>query len=194
MFFVFDIETMGVESTSIILSLALTRVEPETLSNDPNISYRQLLDSTYFAKLDYKEQIALNRTWDAGTRSWWMKQTKPQQKASLIPSSSDVQIAHMYNDMKAFVQGTPNYKNLPVWIRGTLDQLAFESILRAVDLEPILMYNQYRDVRTAIDLLFPTSQGGYVNIPEFELGNVIKHDPRHDCAYDALQLLRGEQI
>ena len=68
--FCFDVETLGVESTSVILSYAIVYFDPDTRP-----SYQQLLDKTLFVKLDAKDQIKnYKRTVSKDTIDWWSKQ------------------------------------------------------------------------------------------------------------------------
>jgi hypothetical protein len=60
-------------------------------------------------------------------------------------------------------------------------------------MQPITGYAMWRDVRTAVDILYGTTNG-YVEVdhPLFDRTAVIKHHPVHDCALDAMQLLYGK--
>jgi hypothetical protein len=192
MFLVFDIETLGIESDTVILSLAMTKVDPSSLPADNNAAYLSLLRGSFFSKLNVAEQRSRNRSVEPDTMAWWKKQGEVQKAASVIPHSSDQSVQEMYDGMVAYLNGIPDFKNLPVWIRGSLDQVAFDSLLRSFGLNPIVNYNAYRDIRTAIDLIYPESKAGYIEVPGLDIGNVVKHHPTHDCCYDALQLIRGK--
>jgi hypothetical protein len=88
----------------------------------------------------------------------------------------------------------PNAKQQTMWARGSLDQMAIDSLAVKFDLEEITGYNVWRDVRTAVDILYGTTNG-YVEVvhPLFSRHEVIKHHPVHDCALDAMQLMYGKQ-
>ena len=53
----------------------------------------------------------------------------------------------------------------------------------------------WRDVRTAVDCLYGSSNG-YVEVVKdgFDRAAVIKHHPVHDCALDAMMLMYGKQV
>ena len=89
----------------------------------------------------------------------------------------------------------PNAKKQTMWARGSLDQMAIDSLAVKFDLEEITGYNMWRDVRTAVDIMFGTTNG-YVEVdhPLFKRHEVIKHHPVHDCALDAMQLMYGKQV
>ena len=95
----------------------------------------------------------------------------------------------LYDYMAKF----PNSDKQTMWARGSLDQLVIDSLAVKFGLQEITRYNMWRDVRTAVDCLYGTSEG-YVDIvhPLFKRHEVIKHHPVHDCALDAMQLMYGK--
>ena len=128
------------------------------------------------------------------TLDWWAKQGEVQRLTSFVPSPTDLTVQEAYDKMSDYFFAVPNAKNTPVWVRGSMDQPAFESLCRTFNLKPLTTYNNYRDVRTAISILYcDTEKGGYVEVPDFDRDQVIKHDPVADCALDAMMLLRGKQ-
>lgn len=192
--FVFDIETLSIESTSVILSACLLYVDPSKLPEDNNDAYKYLYERGLFVKLKVSEQIAHGRTMSKDTLDWWAKQGELPRKISFIPAADDLTVQECYNQLSEYFFAIPNAKNLPIWVRGSMDQPAFESLLRAFNLKPYSPYNNYRDIRTAISILYSdTEKNGYVEIPNFNSDIVMKHDPVADCCLDALMLLRGKQ-
>lgn len=190
--FIFDIESLATESTSVVLSAALLYV-PESLLSDPILAYQELLDNCCFVKFNSAEQKANGRLVAPDTLAWWRKQGIVQQRKSLFPSSNDLSIEDGFQILKKYWESFPNYKNLPIWTRGGLDQMCIESLWKSANLIPFIDYNCYRDIRTAISIFYTdTEKGGYVEIPGFDTMIVNKHDPCHDCAYDALMLFKGK--
>jgi hypothetical protein len=197
-FFILDLETLGIESNCVCLSAAMLWVDPEQLPEDNQEAYEYLLKQGVFVKLNAKQQVTelfKGRTVAKNVLEWWEKQAEVVQRASFIPDKErDLDCLVAINKIKGFFESKPDHKKACVWVRGSLDQPVLESLLRSYDVEPFIGYNNYRDVRTAIDLIYPdTSNAGYVDVPDFEVGSVIKHHPTHDCAYDGLMLLRGKQ-
>lgn len=187
--FIFDVETLGVESTSVVLSAAIIHFNPE---EQPN--FQKLLDDACFVKFAAKDQIKrLNRTVDKGTLEWWSKQHSYVKEVSFDPSVGDVTVEGGLQFLRDYMAKFPKSKEQTMWARGSLDQLAIDSLAKSVDQEPITGYNVWRDVRTAVDLLYGTTNG-YVEVdhPEFNRASIIKHHPVHDCALDAMQLLYGK--
>lgn len=189
--FIFDIETLGVESNAVVLSAALIHFDP---SKEP--SYQDLLNDTCFVKFKAKDQVErLKRTVDLGTIEWWKNQHEYTRSVSFDSSKDDVLvedgIAMLHNYMNKF----PDSHKQTMWARGSLDQMAIDSLARKVDLQPITNYNMWRDVRTAVDILYGTINGYCeVDHPTFKRHEVIKHHPVHDCALDAMMLMYGKSV
>lgn len=194
-FFVFDIETLGIESTAVVLSAALLYVDPDTLPTDNNKAYAALLKECCVVKFDAQEQIEHTpaRTVDTGTVAWWTKQSYAAKNFSLRRGEIEYSVKDGSEKLVEYLKSKPNALKLPIWVRGSLDQPLYGSLLRSFQLPELMRYNNFRDVRTAVELLYPSSAAGYVEIPDFNDAVVIKHIPTHDCVYDALQLLRGKQ-
>lgn len=184
--FVFDIETLGIESTSVVLSAAIVHFDPSE-----SVTYQELLDRALFVKFDAKIQVSNGRTIDSSTLAWWEKQSSLAKSKSLIPDRNiDVSPEVGLNSLRSYYNN-PNIGNKLVWTRGPLDQIVSESLAKSFKLEPFAPYWAYRDVRTAIDLT-KDSNNGYCEVEGFSDSAVVKHDPIHDVAYDALMLLYGK--
>jgi hypothetical protein len=184
----FDIETLGVESNTVVLSAALIRFNPE---DKP--TYDDLLNSALCVKFDTADQVKqLKRTIDKETLEWWGNQSAYVRNLSLKPSRMDVSVTEGINQLTEYVDKFDG-KNQTMWARGSLDQLAIDSLARSVGLQPITGYNKWRDVRTAIDIIYGTTNG-YCKVehPTFRDSMVSKHHPVHDCALDIMQLLYGK--
>lgn len=184
--FMFDVETLGVESNSVILSAALIHFDVEKRP-----TYQDLLDSACFVKLKSKDQVdRLKRTVDLGTLEWWKNQHAYAQSVSLEPNSIDVSAEDAITILHNYMNKFPNAQSQTMWARGSLDQMVIDSLAKKLGMQPITGYNMWRDVRTAIDIMAGTTNG-YCEVahPLFERAAVIKHHPVHDCALDAMQLM-----
>lgn len=189
--FIFDVETLGVESTTVVLSAALIHFDPEQ-----NPSYQDMLDDSCFVKLSAKNQIErAKRTVSKDTLKWWDSQHEYTKKVSLVPSKDDLTPEEAFARMHAYKSKFANHENQTIWARGSLDQMAIDSLAHAFDLQPLAGYNLWRDVRTAVDILYGTSNGYCeVDHPTFKRHEVIKHHPIHDCALDAMMLMYGKRV
>lgn len=188
--FIFDVETLGVESNAVVLSAALIHFDPEKRP-----TYQDLLDDACFVKFSAKEQAQLGRTVSKSTLEWWKEQHEYTRKVSFDPSREDMTAENAINALKAYMAKFPNAEKQTMWARGSLDQLVIDSLCVKLGMQEITGYNMWRDVRTAVDILFGTTNG-YVEVdhPLFKRHEVIKHHPVHDCALDAMQLMYGKSV
>lgn len=187
--FILDIETMGVESTSVVLSLAITHVARK------DMTYAEMLDNSLFIKYSAKEQLAKNRTYDTDTCNWWDKQAEIVRDTSFTPKSTDMSFGVAHQIIRKWLADRKfDFNNDVIYTRGALDSLVLDSLYRTFETPMFVRYNKFLDVRTVIELLYPSSKNGYVDVPGFETSSVIKHHPVHDCAYDGMMMLNGANI
>lgn len=182
--YVFDIETLDVESTSVVLSTAIVYFDEKS-------TYQSLLDECLFVKFNAKEQIKnYNRTISKSTLEWWDKQSDHAKNISLIPSEHDLPAIEGIQKLKKYLKRDSEDKTI-LWSRGSIDSVIMDSLCKSVGVKPLVYYNQHREIRTALDILATTTVNGYcqVNLEGFSKGMVKKHDPVHDVCYDAIQLL-----
>lgn len=187
--FIFDIETLGVESTSVVLSAALIHFDPEKRP-----TYQDLLDNALFVKLKSKDQIErLKRSVDKNTLEWWQNQHEYVRGVSMDPKGSDIAAEDAITQLHNYMNKYPNSQKQTMWARGSLDQMAIDSLCVKAGMQTLTNYAVWRDVRTAVDMLYGTTNG-YVEVdhPLFERASVIKHHPVHDCALDAMMLMYGK--
>jgi hypothetical protein len=117
---------------------------------------------------------------------------KHAKELSLIPKKDDVTVDVGLNLVYNYMSKFPNHDKCVMWARGSLDQMVIDSLAKKANKPTITQYYLWRDVRTAIDILNDSNNGySSVNHPEFNVNDVIKHDPRHDVAYDVMMLLYG---
>ena len=186
--FIFDVETLGKRSNSVILSMACIYFDPDTKP-----SHHELREGAFFAKFDVRDQHKrLGREMGQSTMDWWAKQCDNVKKASFIPHEIDCRFEDGYEAMRQWVK-EKNDDKCWVWARGNLDQLVMDDIEEQIGLTPIFPYSRWRDVRTAIDFLYNTTNGYCdVDYPGFDSRNDIsKHNPIDDCILDAMMLMYG---
>jgi hypothetical protein len=187
--FMFDVETLGKESNSVILSMAAIHFNPEDKPTP-----QELRDNAFFVKFDAKDQIKrLNRKVGRTTMEWWAKQCENVRNKSFHPSPQDVRFEDGYEAMREWTKA----KNDPkcwVWARGNLDQLVLDSMEEQLGLESIWKFERWRDVRTAIDFLYETNRGYCdVDYPGFDPSlHITKHNPIDDCVFDVMMMVYGK--
>ena len=188
--FMFDIETLGIESTSVILSLSCIYFR-----SDDKPTYQQLKEQAFFVKFNARDQATrLNRKIDRSTVDWWEKQCAIVKQKSLLATPDDYTLEDGLKLFHAWVKAQGDNKCW-VWARGSLDQVILQSCERSVGMETIFPHNRWRDVRTAIDLLYGTANG-YCDVdhPDFLYDrDVYKHNPIDDCALDIMMLTYGKE-
>ena len=187
--FMFDIETLGKSSESVLLSLACIHFDPAE-----ELDWRQLKKDALFIKFDVKDQAKnYQRKIQKDTLDWWNKQCHNVKIKSFITSPDDVSLV---DGMKTFTNWAKSKSTDPkewVWIRGNLDQIVIDSIEMQLGIEPVFSYARYRDVRTAIDFLYNT-ENGYCKVDHFDFDpyvHITKHDPVDDCVFDIMMMKYG---
>lgn len=186
--FFFDVESLGIESTSVVLSLACTHVTSET------DDYQKMLDNSIMLKLNIKEQFAKGRVSDESTLKWWDRQSILVKEASLIPRETDIPVVEAIQLFKRWLKDR-DFGGQNMFARGSLDQIVLDSLTRTFDVSSPIAYNRWYDVRTAVDMLYETAIYGYVEVdhPTFKDSMVLKHHPVHDCAYDGMMISYGKK-
>ena len=192
--FVFDVETLGKESNSVILSMAAIYFNP-----DEQPGHQKLFDEAFFVKFDVADQMKrLDRKVGKSTMQWWAKQCENVRIKSFKPNPAiDVKFEDGYEAMRQWAKSKDDTKCY-VWARGNLDQLVLDSFEEQLSIEPIWDYNRWRDVRTAVDFLYNVNNG-YVKaevppwIETFDKDlHITKHNPIDDCVLDAMMLMYGK--
>jgi hypothetical protein len=95
--FMFDIETLGSESTSVVLSASIIHFD------EPTCTYEDLLENACFVKFDVEEQIKLKRVAETGTLDWWKQQHEYVRRISLTPNSHDLAAVDAINILKEYI-------------------------------------------------------------------------------------------
>ena len=186
--FMFDVETLGVESNSVILSATIVHFDT---TNKPD--YKHLLANACFVKFNAKEQVKIyKRTMDNDTMNWWNTQHDYIKQISFFPKKDDLSVNDGLTQLKEYIDKYDPDRKQTIWARGNLDQMIIASLCRQAGFDALSPHYLWRDVRTAVDLLTGSSNGYCnVNYDGFTRDEVIKHHPTHDCAYDCMQLLYG---
>jgi len=195
--FMFDIETLGTESTSIVLSAAITRFDfADTIigptEDEMRSEYNRYVMTSKVVKFDIEEQRMLGRVNTQDTIDWWTKQSSMAKEASFIPQEGDLSIKEGIDLLRSYINAHGG-NNQIIWARGSLDQMVIDSLCRSIGEQPLFFYNMWRDVRTAIDILGKDAKNGYAKTVNFNPDlHVIRHIPQNDCAADILMMLYHE--
>lgn len=159
-------------------------------------TYEDIINSGIYLKLDIVDQIKrLKRTTSRETIDWWKKQGAPQREVLKPDHERDLRAEDALDVLTRWIKSKP--KNLVCWTRGTLDSVVIDDLCRSTGTKSIFEYNDYRDVRTGLDMMYQNSQNGYVDVDSelcigFNLSHVLKHNALHDAAFDAAMLMFGK--
>jgi len=193
---IFDIETLGTDSSSICLAASFLVYDLKKHSTDSLSSLRKEVKTF---KISVADQKSRGRISDPDTLEWWKGQLSfaPELKKILAPTESDLTVEQFYTDLSSWLTEKGYSKDKDwAWQRGTLDVMVLDSMFKQIGIAqkqfPIYWW-KIRDLRTAIDLTaFPDKLNGYTNdaweraeklIPEFS-----KHDPVSDILMEVMQL------
>ena len=187
--YVFDVETLGKESSAVILSMACVYFDPVK-----ETSPAEMRKNAFFVKLDAQDQMKrLNRSITRSSLEWWAKQCENVKVKSFKPGDDDVTPEVGLELFRTWSKKYPDAKGEWVWARGNLDQLVLDSMEEKLGVDPVFHFNRWRDVRTGLDFL-TGSDNGYcdVDYPGFDSHlHITKHDPVDDCILDAMMLMYG---
>ena len=190
--FCYDIESMGIESTSVILSAALVYVDHTRNDN----TWESIYENTLFLKFSVRDQIEnYGRTIDKRTVAWWNKQCSLAKETSFLPKKGDLLAKDAVACFRNYINSqTKRPKEEIVWVRGSLDQTCTDSLFLAMEEELLFPYSNYRDVRTALDFIATNTKHGYCEISDeypgiWDRNVVVKHRPQDDVVLDSLMIL-----
>lgn len=181
----FDIETLGLDDSTVITSLAVVPFKFEEQSN-----FLDLVEKGLFIKFNIEDQIKnFKRTTTQSTIDWWKQQSEDARTISIKPSKQDVEFVDGLNQMVDYISTTGiQWKNSYNWARGSnFDFPKLEHAYRHTDIKCPFNTWRVRDVRTYMDILYPEGNGNYELRDGLPKG-FIAHHSLHDAARDALKM------
>ena len=174
--FILDCESLGVADNSIVLSIGMTYFD-----EGESPTFDDLLERGYYTKCERKEQKAAGRIAEADTLAWWEDQGS---EAREVLSNKDVlPFKRWSREFKEWLEDHECDDHSTIMSRGLIDERFVNTCFLSFNKPRIFNYWQFRDTRTALDLLCGTSEG-----PRCDLDGFIKHNALHDAAADALRL------
>lgn len=202
-----DIETLAWSETAVITAFAATIFHFE---KDKELSYKEIVDKTFYAKLDVKDQLTrFGRTTDKDTIDWWKKQPIEVQEMSIKRKDDDVKADDMLISFKDYLLDNKfDFYNSYIWTRGiAYDIPKVESFIKTIaDAEEKNSYNSQfsgyvknkdkymlntfraRDIRTFHDLVADVDNGKW-DFPEGRPKEFVEHHAQHDIALDVFKLI-----
>lgn len=202
-----DLETLGWSETAVITAFSATIFN---FNKDKDLTYPEIVEKTFYAKLNSKDQIKrFGRTTDKGTMDWWKKQPLEVQEMSIKTKPDDVLCDDMLVNFQEFLNKNKfDWYNSYVWTRGiAYDIPKIESLIKDVaDAEESNSFNstfgeyskkkdkylvntfRARDIRTFNDLVGDSNDGKF-QMPTGIPPEFVEHHAQHDIALDVLKLL-----
>ena len=133
-----DLETLGVEPDSVILTLGAIKFDPKS-EDEPH--------SGLYFRINVDEQTALGRTIDPNTLEWWGRQTKEIQEEAL-GESDRINLDQVTKEINKFCMSCE-----ALWCQGPLfDYAILQNLYKQLGKPCPWNYWQIKDSRTLFGL------------------------------------------
>lgn len=176
---VLDTETLGLRTSSIILSIGVTVFDDSKVD-----SFEDLVNSGINIFIDRKIQEDAGRTFDQSTLQWWKDQGPEAQKALNQQGVSPAQAAIL---LEAYANSFPvPRKHLKWYCRGPQFDIAkIEDMFAMFETTSPWHYRKPRCSRTWLD-----EHGIDDNVKLERPAGMIPHNSLHDAAFEAYMMQR----
>lgn len=163
------LETLGFETTSIILSCAALEFNHET-----NSDYHELYKKTLFIKFSIEEQLNLGRISNPDTIKYWQTQSMEIQEQNFLPGV-DISVNDGIMLLRKFLK-----KSEPIFFRNA-DAYTLSSLTKSIHEQPLYYANNIFCTKTAIHSLKDEET--------FAL-EYVKHNPISTVCNDVINLIK----
>ena len=136
----FDLETLDVKPSAVILSLGAVKFDPRQQGIDPNAERLSL-------RIDIDSQSTIGRTISEDTIAWWATQSKEAQDAA-FGEHDRVSLEEAVEQFHKFVWNSER-----VWSQGSFDVNIMEHLYTNLGKPYAWQYWQVRDSRTLFDFV-----------------------------------------
>lgn len=171
-----DIETLGVESNAIILSLGAVAFNLEEQDAFDDITS----DRCFYARLDLDEQVAKGRSVSPSTVAWWINQNKDAKK---VFNEVGFEVARAIGDYHQFRADTGAVIS---WGNGNMfDTVLLRSLWKDFGAEWPFMFRNDMDLRT---LRLAAGEPAYPKIA------MVEHNALDDAKYQVICAQMYHQI
>jgi hypothetical protein len=186
---IYDFETLGQNVlTCPALSFAVLKFNEDRFLSDSPYTYKELIDSCDYIKLDVMEQVRnYGRKPESEAIDWWKQQNEEAQRV-LKPEETDASIEQLYD----VVYGLVRYESRPIektYARGPgFDSILLQSLLAHISKTDPFPWRSIRDTRSMIDGMLIGSNMSNKFVPEELKMLFVEHDPRHDISMDVMRM------
>jgi hypothetical protein len=194
---IFDVETMGIESNSILLDVSVLVYD---IVGDREKPIADLMKSSAKRfKLDVTEQKRKGRVIDPETLAWWQTQG-PEVLKNIHPLPTDLKADQFYAELCQFLNSFNYDKKVGlIWQRGTPDIHWVDSYFAMFGYQDSVRpmnWRKVRDVRTAVDISGVSSRlngypDGFWEEIKDHIPNFNSHDSIHDVAKEVFCLRKA---
>lgn len=160
----FDLETLDVKPSAVILSLGAVKFDPRQKGVDPDAEKLSI-------RISVDEQSLMGRTVSESTLAWWSQQSKEAQDAA-FGDEGRIPLVEAVDQFHKFVWNSER-----VWSQGSFDVNIMEHLYTALERPYAWQYWQVRDSRTLFDFID---------------GN-LDRTKHHDAVEDAIAQAEGVQ-
>jgi exodeoxyribonuclease VIII len=192
-----DLETLGTRAGAPVITIGAVLFDP--LATD---TVEGLLSRSFYRAISITEAVNNSDGVAGDTLEWWFRQSDEAIKAlvadPIYSTSQALEAFYHYAESRGMgwtAEFFPEHPHLPkvgrVWAKSPdFDCKMMESLWRRFPKWYAwpYRYNQYRCVRTLMDLAWPSGPGGR---PIFDVG--AKHDARVDAVEQALTVQAGHR-
>lgn len=202
----FDLEALAKSETGVITSISCIVFN---FKEDKDLSYDEILNKTFYAKLNIPDQIQrFNRTHDKETLTWWKSQPPIAQELSIKQSPNDIQIDTAFAAIRKYLNKNDyNFKKSYVWTRGnSYDIPKLQDTIRVLNEGNNNFTKNYnddttnnernmintfmaRDIRTFSDIVGDSEMGKIELSKDLMPSSFIEHHAQHDIALDVYKML-----
>lgn len=160
----FDLETLDINPSAVILSLGAVRFDPLAGGIAPDAPRLSL-------RIDIDEQSTIGRTINEDTIAWWATQSPEAQEAAFAEEGR-VPLSDAVEQFHKFVWNTDR-----IWSQGNFDIVIMEHLYKSLSKPYTWQYYQVRDSRTLFDFI----------------DGQLDRSKHHDALEDAIEQAKGVQ-
>jgi len=133
-----DLESLGTQTHSVILTLGAIKFDPYS-DTEPGPGI--------YLRFDVEQQLALGRTIDDSTLAWWGRQTA-EVRDEALSDEGRVDLNTALDELSKFLVGAEN-----IWAQGPVfDIVILENLMKQLNRPAPWWYYQIRDSRTLFGL------------------------------------------
>jgi len=154
------LETLGFESTSVILSCSVLKFSFEEILN-----YNDLYNKALFVKFSVKDQVKkYKREISRDTAKWWESTPVSVRNMNFVVKDTDLTVIDGLERIKRYVKEPGNVFTL----NGEVNVI--NSLARRAEMSPIFYNDKIFCSKTFVACL---REDGHFNVPEYERWNPI---------------------